>query len=356
MYKETKEICELFDFAGEPQAISPCGNGHINSTFSFFAEGKKYILQRLNGTVFESPIHIMDNISAVTKHLREKITARGGNPERETLTVVLTKTGESCAVLQNGEVWRMYVFIDNSICFDRPESAEMFESAGYAFGDFQKMLSDFDAKILYEIIPDFHDTKKRADNLFKAVKKDIQGRASDVEEEIEFVRRRYAECAVITDALACGEIPTRVTHNDTKLNNLLFDAESKRALAVIDLDTVMSGSLLYDFGDAIRFGAATVSEDETDLDRVRLDTEMYAAYTRGYLKALSSSITERERELLPLSAKLMTLECGIRFLTDYIEGDTYFKIDHPTHNLDRARNQFKLVEEIEKNMPLLADL
>ncbi len=355
MNEKLFKICDLFQLPQQPNEITPYGNGHINGTYSLVVSERRYILQRINGGVFTKPEEVMENIGEVTAHLKIKITENGGNPERETLTVVPSKSGKSYAEFE-GEIYRIYLFIENSVCFDIPETPEMFCSAAEAFGNFQKMLADFDASRLNETIPDFHNTKKRFERLLDAANRDPLGRVAEVGRELEFVKARKADCAVIVDAIEKGEIPLRVTHNDTKLNNLLFDRDTKKALCVIDLDTVMSGSLLYDFGDAIRVGAATASEDEPDLSLVRFDIELYNAYVKGYTAALSDSITERERELLPFSAKLMTLECGMRFLTDYIEGDVYFPIKYEKHNLIRAVNQFKLVEEIEKKIPLLAGL
>lgn len=327
--------------------IAPYGNGHINDTY--IAESNpRFILQRINSNVFKKPHEVMDNILNVTEHLRKKIIENGGDPDRETLNVVKTIDGESFCKTDDGKFYRMYKFIENAKSYDIVENPNQLYQAARAFGKFQNMLADYPADKLYETIPDFHDTRKRFANLKRAVEEDKMGRRASVEKEIEFAFAREAEVGTIVDALADGSVPLRVTHNDTKLNNVMLDASTDEGVCVIDLDTVMPGSLLYDYGDALRFGASTGEEDEKDLSKIEFSLEMFEAFTKGFLEEVGSSLTPRERELLSFSAKIMTYECGIRFLTDYLEGDTYFKIHREGHNLDRCRTQFKLVADIEK--------
>lgn len=328
-------------------SIEPYGNGHINDTY-LTGSSPRYILQRINTNVFKNPREVMENILNVTEHLREKILAYGGDPDRETLRVIKTKTGENFYDDGKGSCYRMYNFIEDSVSYDVTETADQLFEAGRAFGRFQNMLSDFPASKLYETIPDFHDTRKRFETLKKAINDDKMGRRASVKEEIDFALSFEKEVGIVVDALADGSIPYRVTHNDTKLNNVMFDAETGEAVCVIDLDTVMAGSLLYDYGDALRFGASTGAEDETDLSKIEFSLEFFEAFTKGFLGEVGSVLTEKERELLAFSAKLITYEIGIRFLTDYLEGDTYFKIHREHHNLDRCRTQFKLVADIEK--------
>lgn len=329
--------------------IAPYGNGHINDTY--IAESNpRYILQRINSKVFKNPDQVMSNILGVTEHLRAQIIKNGGDPDRETLNVVKTIDGKSYYHAENGEYYRMYKFVERAKSYDTPESPVMLYEAARAFGRFQNMLSDYPADKLYETIPDFHDTRKRFANLKRAVEEDKMGRRASVEKEIEFAFARGQETGIIVDAIADGSVPLRVTHNDTKLNNVMLDEKTGEGICVIDLDTVMPGSLLYDYGDALRFGASSGAEDEVDLDKIWFDLEMFEEFTKGFLSEVGSKLTARERELLALSAKMMTYECGIRFLTDYLEGDTYFKTHREGQNLDRARTQFKLVADMESKM------
>ena len=323
----------------------PFGNGHINSTFAV-GEPPRYVLQRINTAVFTDPEGLMENVTAVTSHLRRKIAATGGNPDRETLTYLQTADGKNFYRDETGSCWRVYRFIGDAHVFEAATPA-LFADSARAFGNFQKMLADFPADTLHETIPQFHDTAARLEQLRAAIAENKSGRADAVGAEIEFAFARAGEADTIVAALQKGEIPLRVTHNDTKLNNVLFDDQTNKTLCVIDLDTVMPGSLLYDYGDALRFGASTAAEDETDLSRVTFDLDLFRAYTEAYLESLAGSITEREIELLPMGAKLITLECGMRFLADYINGDVYFRIHREGQNLDRAHTQFKLVADME---------
>jgi len=326
------------------------GNGHINDTYIVHSQ-PDYILQRINKNVFTNPPAVMENIQGVTEFLRAKIIENGGDPERETLNLIYTIDGKPYYEDENGEFYRVYKFIDNAVSYDLVEDPSQLYSAARAFGKFQNMLADYPAEKLHETIVDFHNTKARFKQFTDAVAKDAAGRAKDVQEEIQFVLDREADCSVVVDVIADGRIPLRVTHNDTKLNNVMLDYDTREALCVIDLDTIMPGSALYDFGDSIRFGAATAAEDEQDLSKVSMSLELYRTFTEGFLSACGDSLTEEEIKLLPIGAKMMTLECGLRFLTDYLKGDTYFKTHREGQNLDRARTQMTLVADMEAKMP-----
>lgn len=320
------------------------GNGHINDTYR--VEGSKYILQRINTSIFKNPQELMTNIENVTAFLRKKITAAGGDPERETLTFVPTVNGENLYQMGDHGAFRVYKFITGTKTIEDSKNPEDLYEAGVGFGHFQKMLEDFPAETLFETIKDFHHTPKRVEALKEAIRNDVAGRAESVKAEIDFALENAVWADTVIKGIEEGTIPLRVTHNDTKINNILFDEATGKALCVIDLDTVMPGSALYDFGDALRMGGSTAAEDETDLEKVWFDTKAYEAFAKGFLSEMKDSLTPAELELLPLSVKLLTYECGIRFLTDHLNGDTYFKIHRPNHNLDRARNQFKLVADI----------
>ncbi len=324
--------------------IENYGNGHINDTY--LTETKNYILQRINTAIFKNPHELMENIENVTSFLREKIIAGGGDPDRETLTVVKTSDGENYYKVDDDNVYRVYKFINDTLTIEQCTSPKDLYYAGKGFGKFQKMLDDFPVEKLFETIVDFHNTPKRVEALKTAIKEDKAGRAKSVQAEIDFALKNAEFAGKVVEEMEKGNIPLRVTHNDTKINNILFDADTKEAICVIDLDTVMPGSALYDFGDALRIGASTAAEDETNLDLVHFDKEYFKSFTKGFFEEMKASLTKTEIELLPFSAKLLTYECGLRFLTDYLNGDTYFKIHHEHHNLDRARNQFKIVSEI----------
>ena len=331
---------------------SPYGNGHINDTFLLRYETadhseKKYILQRMNHDIFRNPPLLMENIVHVTDHLRGIIHSRGGDPERETLNVLKTRDGASFFRDSGGSYWRVFPFIERSVCLEKVRNAKDFYDSAVAFGSFQKMLADFPAGTLHETIPNFHNTSSRFRDFRAAVQSGDRERAALARTEIAFALDRESETAVLTALLDAGALPLRVTHNDTKLNNILFDADTGKALCIIALDTVMPGLSLYDFGDSIRFGASTGDEDEPDLDKVSLDLSLFEAFTKGYLEGCAGSLTAKEIEMLPMGAKLMTYECGIRFLADFLTGDTYFKVHRENHNLDRARTQFKLVADME---------
>ncbi len=327
-----------------PMEVSPYGNGHINDTY--LVDTPNYILQRINTSIFKDPDKLMENIENVTSYLRKQIIAEGGNPDRETLTVVPTKDGKHYYKLDEENVFRVYIFIKDSKSIENSKTPEDLYEAGVGFGHFQKALADFPVDKLHETIKDFHHTPKRVEALKAAIRNDVAGRAESVKAEIDFALENAAWADMVIKCMEEGLIPVRVTHNDTKINNILFDDKTSKAVCVIDLDTVMPGSMLYDFGDALRMGGSTAAEDETDLDKVWFNIDAFEAFAKGYLSEMKDSLTAKELELLPLSVKLMTYECGIRFLTDYLNGDTYFKIHREHHNLDRARNQFKLVADI----------
>ncbi len=341
--KRLNEIVNLFDVAA---SISPYGNGHINDTYLCGGDGSGYILQRINTDVFKNPDEVMENIVRVTEFLRGKIAAAGGNPERETLTVIPTKKGESFLRADDG-CYRMYTFVQNTYSADTVENNGQLFEAGKAFGSFQKMLNDFPMEGLHETIVNFHVTPERVKQLDAALKVNFENRAEKCADEIALAKKYSSYADKIVEAIRAGEIPLRVTHNDTKLNNVLLDRTTGKGVCVIDLDTVMPGSLLYDYGDALRFGASSGSEDEKDLSKIWFDLDKFRAFSEGFLGEVGSCLTAKEREYLPLSALMMTYECGIRFLADYLNGDTYFKIHRPGHNLDRARTQLKLVCDIE---------
>lgn len=345
------EVLEQFDLGPGAESY---GNGHINDTY--LVSMPRFILQRINTSIFRNPEELMENIENVTAFLREKIKAAGGDFERGTLTVVPTKDGRRYYKLDEENVFRVYRFVEGTKTIENSRTPEDLYEAGVGFGHFQKMLADFPVEKLHETIADFHHTPKRVEALRQAIAEDRVGRAKDVKAEIDFALENASWAGCVVEGMASGRIPVRVTHNDTKINNILFDQESGKAVCVIDLDTVMPGSMLYDFGDALRIGGSTAAEDEVDLDKVQFDEKAFEAFAKGYLSEMREALTETELELLPLSAKLMTYECGIRFLTDYLNGDTYFKIHREHHNLDRARNQFKLVADMAKKESLLAEM
>ena len=344
-----EEILEAYGVGGQMAEWTVLKTGHINRTYIItFNNGEKRLLQQINTTVFTKPLELMDNVVRVTDYLREKITEEGGDPTRETLKVFLTTDGKNCFVDSKNRYWRFYNFVDNAFSYNSIENDELFYRAGAAFGKFQSQLAEFPIDTLFETITDFHHTYKRFLNLKAAAERNASGRKNEVESELKFAFDREDDTKIVVDLIEKGEIPVRVTHNDTKLNNILFDSETKTPICVVDLDTVMPGSALYDFGDAIRFGASTGAEDEKDLSKISMDLNLYEKYVKGYLSTAGKSLTEKEIEFLPFSAKLLTFECGMRFLTDFIDGDVYFSTSYPEHNLDRCRTQFKLVADMEQ--------
>lgn len=341
-----------FQFSGVPQTCDEIQTGHINHTYRLgFRQGdgadRDYILQNINTFAFKQPDALMENVLLVTEHLRAALVARGEDPANRVLRVIPTLDGAAMLRDDAGNCWRAYDFIAHAVSVNQVENPAQFREIGRAFGEFQRMLADFPISKLHDTIPDFHNTRKRLEAFERAVKADVAGRASEAEAEIAFCRARKAEMCRIVEMIEAGEIPLRVTHNDTKINNVMLDVDTKRALCVIDLDTVMAGSALYDFGDAIRFGASTALEDEPDLSKVWMDLALYRAFTDGFVSETAGDLTDAELDALPLGALVMTFEVGLRFLTDYLERDVYFRTEYPGHNLVRARNQFKLVADME---------
>lgn len=342
MNKSLLDVLRGFQLDAEPVSCAPYGCGHINATYlAVTASGRRYILQKINHHTFRDVAGLMENITAVTEFLHTKT-----DDPRSVLTLVRTHEGASYLHAQEG-YWRVYNFVEDTLCLQLPETDEDFYQSAVGFGTFQQLLADFPAEKLHETIPSFHNTPDRYRAFLDVLDRDPMRRAAQVQPEIDFALARQAEMAVLQAALTAGELPLRVTHNDTKLNNVLLDAKTRKALCVIDLDTVMPGSSLYDFGDSIRFGAATAAEDERDLSKMELSLERFRAFTRGYILACPN-LTRKEVELLPLGAKVMTMECGVRFLTDYLDGDHYFAVHRSGQNLDRARTQFKLAADMEK--------
>ena len=341
-----------FQYEGKVTEIYPYGNGHINDTFLLElqteAGREKRILQRINKHVFPKPEEVMENIMNVTTYLNKKICENGGDPWRETLNVVPALDGKVYYQDGEGDFWRSYLFITDAACYDKVETPRDFYESAYSFGRFQNLLADYPAETLHETIAKFHDTRARFAAFKKAVEEDTAGRASEVQAEIQFVLDHEDVANCFSELLDKGELPLRVTHNDTKLNNIMIDNETRKGICVIDLDTVMPGLAMNDFGDSIRFGASTAAEDEKDLTKVSCDMGLFEIYTKGFLEGCGGKLTKREIELLPMGAKTMTYECGMSFLTDYLQGDIYFKIHRPEHNLDRCRTQFKLVADMEE--------
>ncbi len=350
--KLLNEALAAYDFGGQLVGAVRYGSGHINDTFVVHTQPgedpcRRFILQRISSAAFKHPDEVMANIVGVTSFLGEKIMEAGGNPARETMSVWATKSGENFYTDSEGGAWRVYPFVEDTICLQKAETPELFAASARAFGKFQRMLKDYPADTLYETIPKFHDTEDRLAKLKAAVAADVMDRVKEVGPELKFVQEREADCSVALSALRDGRLPLRVTHNDTKLNNILIDRESGEGICVIDLDTVMPGLAINDFGDSIRFGANHSAEDERDLTKVNFDLELFDVYAAGFLEGAGGALTETELDYLPWGAKLMTLECGIRFLTDYLEGDHYFRIHREGQNLDRCRTQFKLVSDME---------
>lgn len=352
-----KEILKQFQLEGEVVDLKPYGSGHINKTFlAVTAGGRRYVLQEINTDIFHDTAGLMENVVNVTSYLKERIVKEGGDPDRETLTVVPTVKDAYYYADEAGNDWRVYRCIERIITLDQAQNAEDFKESGRAFGRFQAQLADYPAQTLHETIPDFHNTPKRYQTFEKAVEEDICKRAASVAEEIAFIRERKDEISILMELLRKGELPLRITHNDTKLNNVLLDEETHKAVCIVDLDTIMPGLCAYDFGDAIRFGANTAVEDEPDISKVSLSLELYRAYAEGFLEGCGGRLTPKEIELLPLGAKTITIEQGIRFLTDYLQGDTYYHTEREGQNLDRCRTQLALVADMERKWEQMAIL
>jgi len=345
-----RDIIQNFAISGSFVRSNPYGLGHINSTFEVLFEEngqtKSYILQKINHNVFRDVVGLMRNIELVTSHIKKKIE----NPNQGTLTVIPTRSNGNYYQEPDGDYWRMYLFIDNAVAYQTAEQEEIFYKSAKAFGRFVTQLTDFDASLLCETIPNFHNTKSRFRDFQQAVAENRSGRLSEIENEVRFILEREQDCGLLVDLQEQGKLPLRVTHNDTKLNNVLFHNETNNCICIVDLDTVMPGLSLNDFGDAIRYGASSAAEDETDLSKVFMRLDLFEAYTKGYLSEANDSLSNLEKDLLPVAAKLMTLECGMRFLGDHLNGDTYFKVHRPNQNLDRARTQLTLVADMERKM------
>lgn len=350
--KQIIEVCARFCLVGEYRGFETINSGHINSTYKVYFyrnnELKDYIVQRINTYVFQDPIAVMRNISSVTEYIRAKIKATGVSAKRSVLHYSKTATGEYYTVLSDGGFWRCCRYIDNSVSFLNTDNLKIIEESGKAFGKFQTYLADYPVKSLHIVIPHFHNTVSRYADLRRAAEKNAAGRLHEVED----VLKRYEvleELATKPYRLQrAGVLPLRVTHNDTKTSNILFDAETHEYLSVIDLDTVMPGLVAFDFGDAIRIAASTAAEDEADLSKVALDLNKYEAFTRGFVRSIGDMLTKDEETTLSLGALAMTAECGARFLTDYLNGDKYFRVHYPEHNLVRAKCQLALAEDMAK--------
>lgn len=347
----TDEALRHFPLEGAPVLCRPHGRGHLHKTYLVETDrGRRYILQRLNRTAFRNIPALMDNIDAVTNYLR----ARTSDP-RGALRLIHTGSGGLYYEDGDGQCWRVFDYIDHTVCLQLPERPEDLYESALAFGRFQQAMADFPAAALYKTIPRFHDTPNRYEKLRRAVEEDVMGRAAGVRPELDFLLAREEEMGTLCRMRSSGELPLRVTHNDTKLNNVLLDEVTRKSLCVIDLDTVMPGLAAYDYDDAIRSGAATAPEDGRDLTKLTIDLESYRVFTRGFLEACPG-LTPKEVESLPLGAKTMTAECGARFLTDYLEGDVYFSTEYAEHNLVRCRTQLRLVAEMERNWARMTNI
>ncbi|MCB7343195.1 aminoglycoside phosphotransferase family protein [Blautia obeum] len=349
-----------FKLHGELKECIRYGSGHINDTYRLTYETsqgtKRYILQRMSRNIFKKPVELMENISGVTSWLRKKIIENGGDPERETLTLVKSQTGLLYFVDSDGEYWRVYLFIEGATCYDAVKDDNDFYQSAVAFGHFQQLLADYPAETLHETIKDFHNTPDRLKKFKKAVAEDVCGRAASVQKEIDFILEREELTHALYDMQLDGRLPLRVTHNDTKLNNIMIDDATGKAICVIDLDTVMPGLTANDFGDSIRFGASTALEDERDLSKVSCDLHLFDVYAKGFIEGCGGALTDLEIEMLPMGAILMTFENGIRFLTDHLEGDHYFHIHREGHNLDRCRTQLTLVKDMQEKLPQMNEI
>ena len=356
-----QEVLAAFDFGAPVVGALRFGQGHINDTFVVHtqpedASCRRFILQRMSAAAFKRPDQLMENIISVTDYLGREIHSRGGDRDREALLVLQPKNGEPYYTDSANGAWRVYPFVEDTICYQAAETPELFAASGRAFGRFQRLLQGYPAQTLHETIPHFHDTEDRLAKLKAALAADRLGRAAECRPELDFVLSRETDCSVALQALRDGVLPLRVTHNDTKLNNVLMDRGSGEGLCIIDLDTVMPGLSINDFGDSIRFGANHSAEDEKDLRKVNLDVSLFEAYTQAFLEGAGGTLTAAEIDYLPWGAKLMTFECGIRFLTDYLEGDVYFHTTRDGQNLDRCRTQFKLVSDMESHWDELAEI
>ena len=347
------EALKSMKFDGDVINVKSFGSGIINDTFLVTCKNNKgnenkYILQKINSSIFKNVEKLMENYCGVCDYLKKIVSENGGDVERETITVVPTNSGKSYLKDSLDNYWRAIKFISDTVTYDVAESAEDFYKVGKAFGEFQNKLAGYNAENLYESIPNFHNTKERFKTFLLAIENNKARRLESVRSEVDFILEREKDTSILLDLYENGELPLRVTHNDTKISNILMDANTKNGICIIDLDTIMPGLSLYDFGDAIRSGATHALEDEKDLDKVYVDLEFFEAFTKGFLEGTNSSLTEKEIEMLPMGAKVITLEQAIRFLTDYLDGDVYYKTSYSNQNLDRTRTQLKLVKDIEE--------
>jgi len=353
MLQKINEMIGNFGIPGEFVGYKMFKSGHINTTCMVTMNDngveKNYVLQKINKNVFKKPAEVMDNIAGVTSFVKGKIEAEGENSDRRVLNFLQAPNGQYFSIDGNGDYWRIYDYIDRSITFDGVDDLRVLEETGKAFGEFQNYLAEYPSADLHETIPDFHNTPKRYDTFRSVIEKNPAKRVAGVTKEIKEYMALEPMISQMQQMLDRGELPLRVTHNDTKCNNVLFDENTRDHLCVIDLDTVMPGLVGFDFGDAMRFASNTSAEDETDLDQVSIDLDKFRAFTKGFVSEVGDSLTENEKRTLALGAITMTGECGLRFLTDYLDGDNYFGIGYPTHNLDRARCQLKLAQDMIAN-------
>lgn len=366
--RRTKEymlrVCKEFFNVDNIIEIKEMTGGHINETYEVIFKEYRYVLQQLNDKVFYSPLGVMNNIRLITDHIRKKVVYEGKNPNRAVLTLIKTRYDQDVAIVDD-EYWRCMEFIEGGAGYNKVPNAEVFYQIGRAIGNFQNLLSDFHTRVLDDPIKHFHDTPRRYEKFLDVIKIDDLKKVKECKKEIEFIKSRKDTLDVITKKLETTEIPRRVTHNDTKSSNIMIDQKTGEYLCLIDFDTVMKGSLVYDYGDALRFGASTALEDEVDLDKVGIDLDLFKSFTKGFLLELKPSknqvlkpICKEEIKLLYDGYRIITLELGMRFLMDYLDNDVYFRIDpsRPKHNLERARNQLKLVSEIEKHEKVLKQI
>ncbi len=359
-HDEISQIINSFIVYGDFLVAIPFGSGHVNDTYQLtFDQGGMrlhYTLQRINKNVFSNPENVMENIDRVTTHILHKIRKAHAETRKRTLRLLRTAENKPFVYDKKGDCWRAYVFVEHARAYEVLDDLRQAYHIAEGFGEFQRQLVDLPGPRLHETIADFHNTPKRIHNLIDAVKADPLGRAKGVQREIDFVFSRQQDAAYLLNLHDEGSIPERITHNDTKSNNILIDDLTGDAMCVLDLDTVMPGLSLYDFGDMVRSGTNPADEDEVNLDKVFMRFDMYEALVRGYIAGTGSLLTAAEKDSLPMAGKIITLEIGTRFLTDYLMGDTYFKIHRPEHNLERARNQFKMVSSIEEQFERMRNL
>ncbi|MFC1975471.1 phosphotransferase enzyme family protein [Chloroflexota bacterium] len=361
MKPDFAKIVKQFKFEGDFLEVRSHEFGHIHDTYVVRfrkANGgeRRFLLQRINHNVFKTPAAVMQNIEKVTTHLRKKIITAGGNPERETLNLIPTVEGKNFYKTPGGNYWRAYIFIEGARTYEVVQSVAHVYHAATAFGQFQKLLSDFPVEQLYETIPDFHHTPQRFETFVETAARDVKNRARSAQEEIEFVEKRVQDTSVLLDLFEQGNLPQRVTHNDTKFDNVMIDDQTGEGICVIDLDTVMPGLFLYDFGDSVRSAANSAAEDERELAKVCFRLDIFDRLTQGYLDIGRDILTPLEMDYMSFSAKLITLEQGMRFLTDHLAGDVYYKIHRENHNLDRCRTQFKLVKDMEEKFDQMVSI